>query len=234
MAEATPAAITAFCAALGYQFTDQALLTKALSHRSWIAENPHLDAPDVIAHNERLEFLGDSVLGHAITDLLFDRTPGLREGLLAKARSEVVSTESLAILARQLGLGNALSVGKGEEISGGRQKDSILADAMEAVFGAMYLDGGWETAALTIQGLLADQVTEALDTPGHHDFKTRLQERAAEMGLGTPRYDVTSSGPDHGKQFVATAVVGTVETQGTGSSKKQAQQDAAEQALALL
>lgn len=217
-----------FCEALGYTFSDPLLLELALTHRSWCAENG--DAPS----NERLEFLGDAVLGLSITDSLFRSQPDQAEGDLAKARAEVVSTPSLARIARTVGLGPLLRLGNGEELSGGREKESILADAMEAVFGAVYVEGGWQSAESVVLGLLEATAIAAQTAPGERDFKTRLQERAAEVSLPAPHYDISSTGPDHGRQFTSTVRVGATVGTGRGTSKKQAQQNAAEQALVLL
>ncbi len=214
--------------ALGYVFVDTGLLDLALTHRSWCAENA--DRPS----NERLEFLGDAVLGLSITDSLFLNRPEQNEGDLAKARAEVVSTKALAVLARKLALGDLLFLGKGEINSGGRDKDSILADAMEAVFAGVYIDGGWEHAKNVVLNQLQSVAEQAQITPGERDFKTRLQEAAAEHALPAPHYEITSSGPDHGRQFVSTVRVGETVGEGRGTSKKQAQQHAAEQALLLL
>lgn len=214
--------------ALGYEFDDISLLDLALTHRSWCAENGGLPS------NERLEFLGDAVLGLSITQSLYDRRPAQAEGDLAKARAEVVSAPVLAAAANTLGIGERLRLGKGEEQTGGRQKESILADAMEAVIAAVYLDGGWDAAHELVTLHLAGAAERAQTTPGERDYKTRLQERAAEVSVPAPEYDISSSGPDHGRQFTATVRVGPTIGRGTGRSKKQAQQRAAEQALSML
>jgi ribonuclease-3 len=216
------------CSALGYYFAEYSLLDLALTHRSWCAE--HDGAPS----NERLEFLGDAVLGLSITDSLYHNDPSQAEGQLAKARAEVVSAPVLASIARSLDLGPLLRLGRGEELSGGRDKESILADAMEAVMAAVYLDGGWEPARLVVVGLLAAEAAKAQTNPGERDYKTRLQERAAELSMPSPQYEISSSGPDHGRMFTSTVQVATIEGRGSGTSKKQAQQRAAEQALTLL
>ncbi len=230
MAESAPSSNTSVVLgdALGYDFTDPTLLDLALTHRSWCAENG--DAPS----NERLEFLGDAVLGLSITDALYVKEPDQAEGNLAKARAEIVSAPVLATIAKELGLGPLLRLGRGEELSGGRSKESILSDAMEAVIAAVYLDGGWEAARALVVHLLAGASAEAQIAPGERDYKTRLQERAAEMALPAPEYDISSSGPDHGRQFASTVRVGQTTGHGTGRSKKQAQQRAAEQALSML
>jgi ribonuclease-3 len=193
-----------------------------MAHRSWCAETPGENS------NERLEFLGDAVLGLVITDHLFRSYPELPEGELAKVRASVVNSETLAEVGADLGLGEALLLGKGEASSGGREKPSILADAMEAVIGAVYLDGGWSAAATLIMGLLGDRVEEGAAGPGGQDYKTRLQELAARQFDRLPRYEVTDEGPDHAKRFFATVLVGgVVRGTGEGRSKKQAEQQAA-------
>ena len=218
----------ALCSALGYSFEEHELLELALTHRSWCAE--HDGAPS----NERLEFLGDAVLGLSITDSLYHNDPSQAEGQLAKARAEVVSAPVLASIAQSLDLGPLLRLGRGEELSGGRDKESILADAMEAVMAAMYLDGGWESARRVVVRLLAGEAAKAQTNPGERDYKTRLQERAAELSMPSPQYEISSTGPDHGRIFISTVQVASMEGRGSGTSKKQAQQRAAEQALTLL
>ena len=227
-AEAPTADLAALFDALSYTFGDVSLLNHALTHRSWCSENPGNPS------NERLEFLGDALLGVTITKKLFHDAPDRPEGELAKARAEVVSTGSLAAAARHVGIGPHLRLGKGEEISGGSDKDSILADAMEAVFAAVYLDGGEQASTAVILRLFANRAMEALQSPGERDFKTRLQERAAELGLPAPSYQLASSGPDHGRRFNATVTVGATVGAGSGSSKKQAEQNAADEALQAL
>jgi ribonuclease III len=196
-----------------------------MSHRSWCAETTGA------ASNERLEFLGDAVLGLVVTDHLFRSFPSLPEGELAKVRASVVNSETLAELAASLDLGAALLLGKGEDASGGREKPSILADAMEAVFGAVYLDGGWGEAAALVMRLLGDRIEEAAAGPGGQDYKTRLQELAARRFEQLPQYEVIDDGPDHAKRFFASvSVAGDVRGRGEGRSKKQAEQGAARQA----
>ena len=193
-----------------------------MAHRSWCAETPGTHS------NERLEFLGDAVLGLVVTDHIYRTYPDLPEGELAKVRAAVVNAGALAELAAELDLGRALLLGKGEDASGGREKPSILADAMEAVIGAVYLDGGWNAASELVLHLLEDRIEEAAAGPGGQDFKTRLQELAARRFDQLPRYDVSDEGPDHAKRFFATVYLGG-EAQGTGEgrSKKQAEQAAA-------
>lgn len=213
------------CEALGYTFENEGLLDLALTHRSYCAENGNIES------NERLEFLGDAVLGLAMTDSLFLARPEHPEGDLAKARAEIVSAPSLAATARRLGIGGVLRLGRGEELSGGRDKESILADAMEAVIAAVYLDAGWDTAKAVLNVHLEKVAVDAQTTPGQRDYKTRLQELAAELSLGAPLYAIRSTGPDHDRVFISTATVGEVTGEGNGSSKKQAQQAAAEDVL---
>jgi len=196
-----------------------------MAHRSWCAETAGETS------NERLEFLGDAVLGLVVTDHLFLTYPELPEGELAKVRASVVNSEALAEVAAELSLGDALLLGKGEDSSGGREKPSILADAMEAVIGAVYLDGGWEPAAELVMGLLGDRIEEAAAGPGGQDYKTRLQELAARKFEQLPRYEVTDEGPDHAKRFFAIVLLGGVQRgRGEGRSKKQAEQGAAREA----
>jgi ribonuclease-3 len=196
-----------------------------MAHRSWCAESSGETS------NERLEFLGDAVLGLVVTNHLFLTYSDLPEGELAKVRASVVNSEALAEVAAELSLGEALLLGKGEDSSGGREKPSILADAMEAVIGAVYLDGGWEPAAVLVMGLLGDRIEEAAAGPGGQDYKTRLQELAARRFDQLPRYEVTDEGPDHAKRFFATVLLGGVRHgRGEGRSKKQAEQGAAREA----
>jgi len=210
-------------------FADPSFLERAMAHRSWCAETPGAES------NERLEFLGDAVLGLVVTDHLYRTYPSLPEGELAKVRASVVNSEALAEIAAALRLGDALSLGKGEDASGGREKPSILADAMEAVIGATYLDGGWAAAAELVMRLLGDRIEEAAAGPGGQDHKTRLQELAARKFDQLPRYEVVDDGPDHAKRFFATvALGGVVHGRGEGRSKKQAEQGAARQAWQAL
>jgi ribonuclease III len=193
-----------------------------VTHRSWCAEHP--GAPS----NERLEFLGDAVLGVVVTDQLYCDHPDLPEGQLAKTRAEVVSSAALAPMARKLGLGPALRLGRGEEMSGGRDKASILADALEAVLGAVWLDGGLGAAAPVVRRLVADALDRAVAGPGGTDFKTRLQEEAAHRADAVPEYAISETGPDHAKHFEATvSVAGEQWGHGAGRSKKEAEQAAA-------
>jgi ribonuclease-3 len=204
---------------------DAQLIDLALTHRSFAYENGGLPT------NERLEFLGDSVLGVVITETLFRRYVDVPEGQLAKLRSAVVNSRALAGVARELGVGRFLKLGRGEESSGGRQKSSILADALEAIIGAYYLDRGTEATRGLILRLFADVLDDAAELGAGLDWKTSLQELSAERALGVPEYTVVESGPDHAKSFRATALVGGRPVgEGEGHSKKQAEQRAAERA----
>jgi len=171
------------------------------------------------------------VLGLVVTDHLFPNYPDLAEGELARVRAAVVNAGVLADLAALLGIGPALALGKGEDASGGREKPSILSDAMEAVIGAVYLDGGWEAASQLVMALLADRIAEAATGPGGQDYKTRLQELAAQRLDTLPRYEVSEDGPDHAKRFFATVFINDEGCgSGEGRSKKQAEQAAAQKA----
>jgi ribonuclease-3 len=209
-------------ASLGWSFRDEELLRQAMSHRSWCAE--HAEDPS----NERLEFLGDAVLGIVVTDHIFRTYPDHQEGVLAKVRASVVNADVLADVAAGIGIGRCLRLGKGEDTSGGREKPSILADAMEAVIAAVYLDGGIDAAWGVVMRLFADRIVEAAEGPGGDDYKTRLQELAARRYERLPRYQVRDEGPDHAKRFYATVVLGGEPYgHGEGGSKKQAEQAAA-------
>ena len=210
---------------LGHRFDDERLARLALTHRSWCAENGDEES------NERLEFLGDAVLGLAVADSLYRRYPDLPEGAFAKIRASVVSAPSLAELGRRIELGDDLRLGKGEAASGGSDKPSILADAVEAVIGAVFVDGGWVAALAAVERLLGPDIDRAARAPGVEDYKTRLQEAVAQQGGRPPRYKLSETGPDHDKRFTATVVLdGEVRGEGSGSSKKQAEQDAAREA----
>jgi ribonuclease-3 len=213
---------------LGLVF-DAQLLELALTHRSFAYESGGLPT------NERLEFLGDSVLGVVVTDALYHRYPDLPEGNLAKLRSAVVSARALAVQARRLGLGEFIRLGRGEETTGGRDKSSILADTFEAVLGAVYLDLGIEVSRELILRLLDEQLAEAAELGAGLDWKTSLQELTAEFGIGVPTYAIEESGPDHAKRFEAQVVLANKHYgHGTGSNKKEAEQQAAASAYAEL
>lgn len=210
-------------------FVDRALLTRALTHRSYAYESGGLP------HNERLEFLGDAVLGLIVTDTLYVRHPDLPEGQLAKLRSAVVNMRALADVGRTLGIGEHIFLGRGEETTGGRDKDSILADAVEAVLGAVYLSCGSAAADTLVHHLLDPVMAHSAALGMGLDWKTSLQELAAEHGLGAPWYRICESGPEHAKTFTAAALVGDEECgAGDGRTKKDAEQRAAAQAWQAL
>lgn len=221
--------ITPIERALEVRFGDSSLRQAALTHRSYAFER------GVQPTNERLEFLGDAVLGLVVTDLAYRRFPDLSEGELAKLRAAVVNMGVLAEVAAQLGLGEEILLGKGEQLSGGREKASILADAMEAVLGAVYLDQGLEAAAEIIRRLFWPRMDAYARGEGDRDFKTDLQELAAQDFGRIPEYRVVERGPDHQKEFTATVFLGGREFgTGTGRSKKEAEQQAAREAFARL
>jgi ribonuclease-3 len=209
-------------ARIAYHFRDRALLRRALSHRSWCAENGGHES------NERFEFLGDSVLGVVVTDDVFRRFPHLPEGQLSEVRAGVVNARALAEIAGEIGLGACLLLGKGEDAGGGRAKQSILADGFEALIAAVYLDGGLEAATRLVLDHLGNRIGVSAEGPGGRDYKTRLQELAAARTLGRPRYVVRDEGPDHAKKFFAVVMLdGEASGAGTGNSKKEAEQEAA-------
>jgi ribonuclease III len=212
-------------AALGVPDLDLELLERALTHRSYAYENGGLPT------NERLEFLGDSVLGVVVTETLFRKHPDLSEGRLAKLRAAVVNARALAGVGRTLDLGSYVRLGRGEETTGGRDKASILSDTVEAVIGAVYIGGGFAVATDVVHRLF-DPVIAAASTMGAGlDWKTSLQELAADAALGVPEYLIEESGPDHQKTFTARVRVGRqVYGTGSGRSKKEAEQQAAETA----
>ena len=210
---------------MAVSFNNLEILSAALIHRSYCAENPEIES------NERLEFLGDAVLGMIVTDYIYAKFPLLPEGSLSEVRAGVVNAKSLAELAEELNLGRFLALGKGEDQAGGRQRPSILADTMEAVIAAVYLDAGWEQANDFVLGLLAKRIEIAAELPGSDDFKTRLQELVAARGLGRPRYEVQDSGPDHDKLFFAKVFIDDGEMgEGEDRTKKGAEQIAAREA----
>ena len=211
--------------ALDLTFGDPVIEEEALTHRSFAFEQ------GVQPTNERLEFLGDAVLGLIITDLAYRAYPDLSEGELAKLRAAMVNMTMLAEVAKELGLGEAVLLGRGEELSGGRHKASILADAMEAVFGAVYLDRGIDAARQVIEGLFRPRIEAYVRGEGDRDYKTSLQELAAQDLGRLPEYRVEERGPDHEKEFTATVYLAGRELgRGTGRSKKEAEQGAAREA----
>lgn len=198
------------------------LMRLSLTHRSYAYEHGGLPT------NERLEFLGDAVLGIVVTDTLYRRYPDWPEGRLAKMRSAVVNAQALAELARALGVGDHLLLGRGEEASGGRDKSSILADTMEALIGAIFLTCGITVTHDVLTRMFDPLIAQAAGLGAGLDWKTSLQEAAAAAGLGSPEYLVTNEGPDHEKQFFAEVMLtGVVRGSGTGRSKKLAEQQAA-------
>jgi ribonuclease-3 len=214
---------------IGYPFQKRELLRRALTHKSYSHEAKELD----VRHNETFEFLGDSVLGFVIGDMLFNHFPHLDEGALSKMKAFLVSASSLAAKAREYGMGDAILLGVGEEKTGGRKKDSLLANLFEAVIAGIYLDGGIDAARELIERAFRADI-EKIDQQDllFRDYKTALQEIAQGRGLPLPEYSVVAEvGPDHDKTFVIEVKIGSLTTRGEGSSKKEAQQQAAKQAL---
>jgi ribonuclease III len=216
---------------LGYSFIDPVLCQTALTHKSWINETHEAKRTD----NERLEFLGDAVLALVVSDLLMKQFPGHPEGELSKTRAAIVNEGGLARVAETLTLGQWIFLGRGEEQAGGRQKRSILSDALEALIGAVYLDGGFEAAA-EVAGRLFRPLLADAEVAAGRDFKSRLQEISQARLQLAPTYTVISQqGPDHDKTFEVAIFLGEIEYgRARGKSKKEAQQNAAAQALAVL
>jgi ribonuclease-3 len=214
---------------LGHDFGDPTLLRRAMCHRSWVAEH----AGEV--SNERLEFLGDAVLGWVVADLVFNHFADLAEGALTDLRKSVVNATALAEVAAELHIGQHLLLGRGEDAAGGREKVSILSDAMEAVLGAVYLDGGREVAFGVVERLFLARLEDAVGSLDRLDFKSALQEVLSRQGRPSPDYKVRSTGPDHHKVFFATVLVAKERLgEGEGRSKKTAEQAAAAEAFARL
>jgi ribonuclease-3 len=214
---------------IGHDFQNPSLLDLALRHRSWCAEHGNA------ASNERLEFLGDAALGIVITEALYRADGEAPEGVLARRRAELVNDRVLAEIARRIDLGRALYLGRGEEATGGRDKSSILADTLEAVFGAVYLDGGLDATRSVVLGLFADLLAQVVEDHRGTDAKSRLQEALARDPEGPPVYEVSERGPDHQKRFDATVRLGDrILGAGTGRTKKEAEQAAAAEACASL
>ena len=215
-------------ARLGYEFTDSSLLETAMHHRSWNAEN------DGGESNERLEFLGDAVLGWVVADIVYSQHSDLPEGKLTDLRKSVVNALALAEVAAELGIGEHLRLGKGEDAAGGREKTSILSDALEAVIGAMYIDAGPQVTHRVVSELMGTRIVDAVGGLDRLDAKTRLQELASRLEAQV-HYKVKDEGPDHDKMFFATVFVGERELgYGEGKSKKAAEQIAAEIACDVL
>jgi ribonuclease-3 len=214
---------------LGRAFDEPSLLVQAVSHRSWCSEVSGQPS------NERLEFLGDAVLGLIVADHCFRSYPAWAEGDMAQVRAAVVNTNVLAEVAAELRLGEAIRLGRGEDTSGGRGKASILADSFEALIGAIYLDGGWESAQKFVLEHLGTRIAAAAAGPGSDDHKTRLQEFVVHLHGHAPRYEVVGSGPDHDRRFTANVfVAGDQVGIGVGRSKKDAEQAAARAAWKVL
>jgi ribonuclease-3 len=223
-----PRPYTVLEARLGFSL-DPCLLERALTHRSYAYENGGLPT------NERLEFLGDSVLGLVVTDTLYRAHPDLPEGQLAKLRAAVVNMRALADVGRGLDLGRFVRLGRGEEGTGGRDKSSILADTLEAIIGAVYVQRGLADASALVHRLFDPLIEASAQLGAGLDWKTSLQELTAATGLGVPEYVVTEDGPDHMKVFTASACVGGITYgEGSGRSKKEAEQQAAEAAWTAL
>jgi ribonuclease-3 len=215
-------------ARLGYEFTNVSLLETAMHHRSWNAEN------DGGESNERLEFLGDAVLGWVVADIVYTQHSDLPEGKLTDLRKSVVNANALAEVAVELGIGEFLMLGKGEDTAGGREKTSILSDALEAVIGAVYIDAGPQATHDVVSALMGKRIVDAVGGLDRLDAKTRLQELASKFEAHV-HYKVEDEGPDHDKMFFATVFVGDRELgYGEGKSKKAAEQIAAEIACDVL
>ena len=215
---------------LGYTFKDRLLLHEALRHRSWVNEqNARL------RDNERLEFLGDAVVNLVVGHLLMRARADFKEGDLSRMRAALVNETHLAEVARRLDLGTFVRLGRGESQTGGRQKNSILADTFEALAAALYLDAGFDTAFAILQTHFDDALERLEALRRSDDYKSRLQELVQERRREVPRYRIVDqSGPDHDKTFTARLTVSGITTEGRGKSKKQAEQDAARRAIGLL
>lgn len=218
--------------AIGYFFSNPALLQEALTHKSFTNEA----SGSLQSHNERLEFLGDAVLDLVVSELAFQRYPELPEGQLTRIRSELVSEKALAEVARSLALGAALRLGRGEHRSGGRQKDSLLANALEALFGAVLRDGGYLKAREVVEPLFAQALERSAQSRSGNDYKTRLQERLQAHQGQLPEYVMREAdGPDHDRCYLVDVLcLGQVLGSGRGRSKKGAEQEAAREALSRL
>ncbi|WP_296214135.1 ribonuclease III [uncultured Corynebacterium sp.] len=213
--------------AWGVELPDD-LLRLALTHRSFANENGHLP------NNERLEFLGDAVLGLAVAEQLYRQFPERSESDISKMRSGVVNMYALAGVARRLGMGEYILLGRGEMLTGGKDKHSILADSVESMLGAIYLHHGFEVARATVLRLFADMITEAPTTGLTMDWKTVLLEKLSDMKLPLPTYEVRGEGPEHDKTFYATVTIEDLVTHGEGHTKKVAEHAAAKQAVQKL
>ncbi|MFN2389061.1 MAG: ribonuclease III [Actinomycetota bacterium] len=223
----TKQAVRSGLEALGVPAEGGALYNVALTHRSFAFEQSE-ETP----HNERLEFLGDAILGAVVTDLIYLTYPDLSEGQMARLRASVVNTHALAEVGRAVGLGEHIRVGKGEEASGGKNKDSLLADTFEAVVGAVYVERGLEVVRDATVPIFVELLARSLEDIHRFDAKTALQEVVVARSAGFPSYRVTASGPDHSKRFEASVFIdGELCGHGSGTSKKEAEQGAARAAL---
>lgn len=213
---------------IDYKFKDREILDKALRHSSYVNEQQDDDLED----NERLEFLGDAVLNLIIGDLLMHRFDQLNEGDLSRMRSSLVNETQLAQLARSVNLGGVIKLGKGEEQTNGREKNSILSDVFEAVVAAVYVDGGFDRAFSFVEKLFSTRIEKSNNPSLNHDYKSRLQELSQVRFRAMPRYSVVhESGPDHDKRFKVQLVINDHTFSGSGKSKKAAEQNAAGEAL---
>lgn len=216
---------------LGYRFVDKSLLAEALRHSSYVNEISDSDMRD----NERLEFLGDAVLNLIVGHVLMERYPELKEGDLSRMRASLVNEAQLAKMARGLGLGTYILLGKGEIQTNGQEKNSILADAYEALMAAVYIDGGFSAAATLIETNFVPVMVYFDNTANNLDYKSQLQEYVQVKQREMPTYSILrAEGPDHDKTFWVSLQVSDVETEGVGKNKKAAEQDAARQALEIL
>lgn len=221
--------VSAFEQRIGYTFEKRELLRRALTHKSYSHEAKDAE----VRHNETFEFLGDSVLGFVIGDMLFRQFPENDEGALSKMKAFLVSAPSLAEQARRYGMSEVILLGVGEEKTGGRKKDSLMANLFEAMIAAVFLDGGIEAARKLIEQTFGDAIRGINEQDLlFHDYKTALQELAQGRGLSLPEYEVVDEvGPDHDKIFIVEVRIGPLTARGEGSSKKEAQQQAAKHAL---
>lgn len=228
-----PKTFAAICEQLGVHFRSPAVLIRAVTHSTWASENPILPDGRPTENNERDEFLGDAVLDLAASHLIMEKFPRATEGELSRLRANVVNERQLATLAKGIGVGDLLVLGKGEEMSGGREKESLLADGFEAIVGALFQESGWEAALAFLRTQFAASI-DALGTPGSdRDYKTRIQEIAQNILKLPLRYAlVRESGPDHAKTFEVNLLLdGRVRGTGVGRSKKEAEQQAARAAI---
>ncbi len=230
MSEERMAALDHLQRMLPYRFRDDSLLDTALTHRSYVNENPS----ELRRDNERLEFLGDAVLELCISDLLMKHFSDYQEGQLSQLRAAIVNEQPLAEMAKSFRLGDFLLLGKGEETSGGRTKPSLLANAFEALMAAIYLDGGFEEAAVLIRRLFKPLIEEGYRT--YRDYKTTVQQISQHAFKETPRYTLIQEyGPDHDKTFeIQISIADRIQTTGSGKNKKEAEQRAAERAIRIL